>query len=83
MASKTICIKEGVYRRLAGLRKDGESFSELLAKMIDVIEERENNHDVITREVFGAGRDDIPDVVLEEFGTVRNDIDAWFTVGDK
>ncbi|HME53613.1 MAG TPA: antitoxin VapB family protein [Candidatus Lokiarchaeia archaeon] len=78
MASKTICIKDEVYNKLVSLKGDEESFSELLNRMIEIIENEKNNHDDILTDVFGSGKDEIPDELLDTFSNIRDEIDSEF-----
>ena len=78
MASKTICIKDEVYDKLVSLKRDEESFSELLNRLVEIIENNQNNHDEILNDVFGSGKDEIPDELLETFNTIRDEIDSNF-----
>ena len=42
------------------------------------METRENNHETIMKEVFGSGKEDIPDSLLSSFHDIREDIDREF-----
>ncbi|MEX2728029.1 MAG: antitoxin VapB family protein, partial [Candidatus Sigynarchaeum springense] len=64
MASKTICIKNDVYNRLVSLKREDESFSDFLQRLIDIVESKTNNRETILKEVFGSGKEDIPDGLL-------------------
>jgi predicted CopG family antitoxin len=78
MASKTICIKDEVYDKLVSLKRDEESFSELLNRMMEIIENNQNNHDEVLNNVFGSGKDEIPDELVDAFSSIRDEIDSNF-----
>lgn len=74
MTSKTICVREEIYKRLSEMKKKEESFSDLLDRLLTEIYEKENNHDIIMKEVFGCARD-LPDEIFEQFAKLRMIID--------
>ncbi|MEX2715863.1 MAG: antitoxin VapB family protein [Candidatus Sigynarchaeota archaeon] len=78
MASKTICIKNDVYNRLVSLKREDESFSDFLQRLIDIVESKTNNRETILKEVFGSGKEDIPDGLLDSFHGIRGEIDRDF-----
>ncbi len=86
MASKTLCIKEDVYIALNKIRRKGESFSELLERILVQIAHNENNYEVIMKEVFGCAKTEIPDEVLVNFSEIKKeiekDIDDQFELRD-
>ncbi len=73
MTSKTICIREEIYKRLSKIKKKGESFSDLLDRLLMLIHEKENNHDIIMKEVFDSAKD-LPDEIFEQFAKLRKTI---------
>ncbi len=74
MTSKTICIREEIFKRLSKLRKKDESFSDLFDRILTSIYEKENNHDIIMKEVFECARK-LPDEIFEQFAKLRKTID--------
>ena len=74
MTSKTICIREEIFKRLSKIKKKDESFSDLFDRLLMLISEKENNHDIIVKEVFGCARD-LPDEIFEQFAKLRTTID--------
>jgi len=74
MTSKTICVREEIFKRLSEMKKKDESFSDLLDRLLMKIYEKENNHDIIMKEVFGCARN-LPDEIFEHFTKVRTIID--------
>ncbi len=75
MASKTICIKEEIYIALNKIRKEGESFSELLERILTQISQVDSNYEIIMKEVFGCAKDEIPDEILTNFSEIKNEIE--------
>lgn len=74
MTSKTICIREEIFYRLSKIKKKNESFSDLIERLLTSIFEKENNHDIIMKEVFGYARN-LPDEIFEQFAKLRATID--------
>ena len=83
MVSKTICIKKDVYDKLFHLKHEDESFSDLLSRIVEGFSKAQSNHDTIINEVFGSGKEDIPEALLENFNDIRDDIDANFFEVDR
>ena len=79
MPSKTICIREEIYKRLSRMKKKDESFSDLFDRIMKVISEKDSNYDIIMKEVFGSARD-LPDEIFDLFAKLRKTIDNDFQI---
>ncbi|MHA1379186.1 MAG: antitoxin VapB family protein [Candidatus Helarchaeota archaeon] len=79
MPSKTICIREEIYKRLSRMKKKNESFSDLFNRILTAISEKDNNHDIIMNEVFGSAKD-LPEEIFDLFAKLRKSIDEDFQV---
>ena len=80
MPSKTLCIKDDIYQNLLRLKKPGESFSDLLKRMISKIKQEQNNHSQIIEEVFGAGKNLISEQFMKEFSEIQQEINSKFEI---
>jgi predicted CopG family antitoxin len=74
MTSKTICVREEIFKRLNAMKKKNESFSDFFGRLLSEIYEKENNHDIIMKEVFGCARN-LPDEIFTQFAKLRTTID--------
>lgn len=82
MSTKNIALDSKVYRRLAAFKKESESFSNAVARMLDEMEAAHTGKDVLARldEIPALSQDDADTMmkVVEESRTreswERNDL---------
>lgn len=49
MSTKTIAVESGVYRRLAAAKREGESFSNAIARLLDEVDQVYTGRDIAER----------------------------------
>ena len=75
MTSKTICIREEIFNKLNLMRDDTESFSDLLERILNRVDESQNNYDEIMSEVFGSGKEILTEDLMTDFVDIQREIE--------
>ncbi len=47
MSTKTIALESSIYGRLAALKRDGESFSKVIDRLLSEVAEAHTGHDIL------------------------------------
>jgi predicted CopG family antitoxin len=64
MSTRTIAVDAGVYDRLAGVKRKGESFSKVIDRLLDELGEAHTGRDIL------RGLDLVPSLSREEAGVM-------------
>ncbi|WP_101294021.1 antitoxin VapB family protein [Halegenticoccus soli] len=73
MGSKTISVKDETYRRLAREKREGESFSDVIDRLVGA-----NPGDNPLRELVGLADEEEIKAIREASDEFRNDLDEQF-----
>lgn len=49
MSTKTIAVESGVYRRLSAAKREGESFSNAISRLLDEVDQAHTGRDIAER----------------------------------
>ncbi len=80
MGSKTICIKESIYNRLSKYKGANESYSDVLKRLMDKLDQVRNNRDLILKEIYDSPEEIISDEFIQVVKDIHEEINENFTI---